>query len=423
LFVFAVYHTDPHLLPADRIATPAWEPARGLSLPECAMPVQALSAIDLPEAHQLIAEIGDVFAGGDEQARIKILDRVTNLFLTGSRRYTQRQIALFDDVLLRLTADIEMKARAKLATRLAGLDNMPAKLIRSLAFDDAIEVAGPILKDSPQLSDDDLVENASSKSQDHLYAIAQRLKLSEAVTDVLVERGDRRVVRTVARNGGASISFLSYAKLTARARNDTPLAVAMAKRSDLPRQYFIQLVEAASAAVREKLEAANPAAAAAILGAIDETAGEMRDDARKASRQHAIAVRDARRRFRAHNVTESHVHARAHAQEFEKTVVALARLGGFSFDQVERALLDQGSEFVVILAKASGCSWTTTKALLKMYAAKRELSQDELDRMAASFEQLNQQTAQHIVKFCDGRTKPHSPARATAATEPNLENA
>ena len=87
------------------------------------------------------------------------------------------------------------------------MDNSPPKLIRSLAFDDEIAVAGPVLVHSQQLSDADLVENAANKSQKHLLAIAQRLKLSEVVTDVLVERGDRQVVRKVARNNGACFSL------------------------------------------------------------------------------------------------------------------------------------------------------------------------------------------------------------------------
>ena len=43
----------------------------------------------------------------------------------------------------------------------------------------------------------------ATQSQQHLLAIAQRNALSEQVTDVLVERGDRDVVRSVAQNDRA----------------------------------------------------------------------------------------------------------------------------------------------------------------------------------------------------------------------------
>src|SRR5512135_705972 len=133
--------------------------------------------------HSLIDELIGTVATGDVKQRLRVLQRVTDLFVAGSRGYSSQQIALFDDVLQRLVTDIEAKARARLANRLCEVHNAPPGLIRTLAFDDEIDVAGPVLAHSEQLSDADLVENASTKSQDHLLAIAQRLKLSEQVTD------------------------------------------------------------------------------------------------------------------------------------------------------------------------------------------------------------------------------------------------
>src|SRR5579871_5049999 len=140
----------------------------------------------MSEYASLIDELEATLATGNVQHRLKILQQVTDLFIAGSRRYSGAEIAVFDDVLTRLATEIETKARAKLSRSIAELSNAPPRLVRRLAFDDAITVAAPVLVASPQLSDADLIENAATKSQDHLYAIAQRLKLSEAVTDVLV---------------------------------------------------------------------------------------------------------------------------------------------------------------------------------------------------------------------------------------------
>ena len=158
------------------------------------------------ENRSLIDELNDAVATGGDQERQRILERVADLFAAGARGYASDQIALFDDVLQRLAADIEVKARARLARRLAHIERAPPKLVRSLAFDGEIAVAEPLLLHSPRLSDADLVANATTKSQEHLFAIAQRLKLSEPVTDVLVERGDRRVLHKVAANKGARFS-------------------------------------------------------------------------------------------------------------------------------------------------------------------------------------------------------------------------
>ena len=75
--------------------------------------------------------------------------------------------------------------------------------MRALAFDNAIDVAGPILIKSEQLDDPTLVENASEKSQEHLLAISRRRSLSESVTDVLVTRGDQQVLLSAVGNEGA----------------------------------------------------------------------------------------------------------------------------------------------------------------------------------------------------------------------------
>ena len=175
------------------------------------------------------------------------------------------------------------------------------------------------------------------------------------------------------RNNGARFSLAGYGKLTTRARHDRKLTLALGQRSDIPRQYFLKLLEAASSSVRAKLEAANPQAAAAIRDTIDDVATAMQREVREASHEYTVAVRDAKSRFNVRPITEANVHAPAHAQEFEKTVVALARLGRFPVDLVERALLDEGEDMLLLLAKAAGCSWTTARELLLMYRRQPQL--------------------------------------------------
>jgi len=370
-----------------------------------AMSTASNTASALVESRSLLDELVSPVAGATAKHRHKIIDRVTDLFAAGSRSYSDEQISLFDDVLRRLTVDIEVKARAKLAHRLAVIDNAPPVLIRSLAFDDAIEAAEPVLIYSERLTDDDLVENATTKSQDHLYAIAQRLKLSEKVTDVLVERGDQRVVHKVVKNKGARFSLAGFGKLTGRARYDRKLTLALGERSDLPRQYFLKLLEAASSKVRAKLEASNPQLVMAIRDTVDDVATAMQREVRKGSRAHAVAVREAKRRFNVRPITEASVHGPAHAQDFEKTVVALARLGVFPVDLVERALLDEGEDMLLLLAKAAGCSWTTAREMLVMFAANRNLQPDDITVAFERYRKLSQQTARNIVTFYEKRMK------------------
>ena len=128
-------------------------------------PAQAVNA-------SIIDDLISAVDGGGAKQRQNILMRITDLFVAGSRSYSHEQVALFDDVLQQLSNDIEVRARARLAQRLASIENAPPTLIRTLAFDDEIAVAAPVLTNSMRLTDEDLVENARTKSQKHLLAIA-----------------------------------------------------------------------------------------------------------------------------------------------------------------------------------------------------------------------------------------------------------
>lgn len=345
----------------------------------------------------LIDQLNAAMATGGEDQRQRILGRITDLFAVGANSYSDEQVALFDDVLQELVAEIEIKARTRLAERLAHIANAPPKVIRQLAFDDEISVAEPVLIHSTQLTDADLVESASTKSQDHLFAISQRLKLSESVTDVLIDRGDRRVVHRVVKNKGAAISLAGYGKLTARASGDQMLTQALGRRSDVPRQFYLKLLETASSEVRGKLESADRRAAAAIRDSVDDVATAMQQESRDVSAGFASALRDANRRFMATQVTEANIHAPARAQEFERTAIALAKLGRLPLDLVERALLDNGEERILIVAKAAGCSWTTTRELLLMHVAGRDLKPRDLENAYHRYEKLTKEAARKIV--------------------------
>ena len=151
----------------------------------------------------LLDELQNTLAHGTVAKRVEALRRVTDLFVNGAVDYSDEQVGLFDDVFQCLIEHLEISARALLSSRLAPIDTAPPRTIRTLAFDDAIEVAGPVLSQSARLDDDALIELARSKSQAHLLAISSRKSLSDAVTDVLVLRGNDEVIQSTVNNPGA----------------------------------------------------------------------------------------------------------------------------------------------------------------------------------------------------------------------------
>jgi uncharacterized protein (DUF2336 family) len=351
----------------------------------------------------LINEIQDTTVSGLTKRQLRALKRITDLFVAGSGRYSRQQIELFDEVFKTLIAVIELKTRVKLARHLATNPDAPATLVRAFAFDDAIAVAAPVLSQSTVLSESDLVVNASTQSQGHLYAIAQRRTISEVVTEILIERGEPNVVHTVAENAGARISEGSFRELVVRAGDDAQLALHVGTRRDIPRHHFLKLLETASASVRSKIVAANPQFTDAVQGAVTEVIDDINLEVRNKSRDHAKAKRKVKRLKYWRELRETNVHAAARAQNFEQTVMALSVLAGCPIEMAERAVLNENPGVVQVVAKAAGCSWATVRALLLMTAADRRMSKMDLDRARENFERLETQTAKRVLEFYDAR--------------------
>src|SRR5437762_2577131 len=121
----------------------------------------------------LFAQLEDALLLGSAEWRANTLRQVTDLFVFGADRFSENHLALFDDIFARFIGSIEISARAALAQQLADIANAPPSTIQALACDDQIDVAGPVLTRSMRLDNATLIENAGTKGQEHLRAVAE----------------------------------------------------------------------------------------------------------------------------------------------------------------------------------------------------------------------------------------------------------
>jgi len=351
----------------------------------------------------LINEIQEGQLSRSTKRQLRALTRITDLFVAGAGRYSTQQIEMFDEVFKTFVSVIELKTRARLARRIATNSGAPATLVRAFAFDDEIDVAGPVLSQSAALTEADLIVVAGTQSQGHLHAIAQRQSISELVTDILIERGERIVVHAVAKNAGAHISDLGFRDLVLRAGDDSELALHIGLRHDIPRHHFLIFLETASAAVCSRIIAANPQFPESVQGAVTEVVDEINLEIRNKSSDHAKAKKKVRRLKYWKELGEAKVHAAARAQDFEQAALALSILARCPIEVAERAVLNENPGAAQVVAKAAGCSWATVKSLLLMRAADRRMSKIDLDRARENFERLEVRTAERVLEFYDSR--------------------
>jgi uncharacterized protein (DUF2336 family) len=349
-------------------------------------------------APSLIPELEDIVQNGSPRRRAHALRRITTLFLDGASMFNDDHVRLFDDVFNRLIDEIESKARAELAHRLAPLGNAPGGLISRLARDDDISVAGPVLRQSRRLAEIDLMEIAETKSQAHLLAISGRAGIAEMVTTVLVRRGDREVARSVAENRGAVISDDSFTALVARSEGDDALAETVGQRPDIPPPLFRALLLKATAVVQQRLFAsATPDIQAEIRSVLARVSKEVGTKA--APRDYREAQRTiAALRLRG-ELNEGQILDFAKARQYEEMIAGLADLCAVPIDVVDRLMAAERPDPILILCKSVGWGWPTARAIIGARLGQKANSNQGLDAAYSNFERLTTETAARVIRF------------------------
>jgi hypothetical protein len=371
----------------------------------------------MSDAKSFLRDLDDAVLRGTAESRTRALWHTTDLMITG--RYSDDEIWTFGEVIGRLADEIEVAARTQLARRLAGFDRAPVNIIHKLAFDDSIEVAGPILQDSERLEAYALVANVCTKSQPHLLAISKRKSIEETVTDVLVTRGNQDVVSSVANNNGARLSDFGFLHMVKRAEGDSILAEQLGLRKDIPRHVFQQLIAKASDDVKKRLERERPTMVDQIQTSVTDVAGALQSKFGPVSRSYFVAKRIVTRQHQQGNLNEDSISGYARFHKVDEVTIGLSLLCALPGDVIERALLDNNREMLLILAKALDFSWATTMSLLFLGAKDHRITAKDLNDMENEFGRLNIETSRSVLKFYQSR-KNADDAKSGLKREPTL---
>jgi uncharacterized protein (DUF2336 family) len=354
-----------------------------------------------------IAEIEEAVGSEDPIRRIDALRRVTALFVAQAPSLNEGHVDVFDAVILRLSTDLELRARSELSERLADIANAPRRTVRTLADDGAIEVAGPVLERSPRLEEADLLAIARRHGQGHLLALSKRSALSGGVAEVLVERGDARVAHALAGNAGARVSEDGLAKLLDRAQQgDAALGDLLRTRRDLPPRHLARLVEIARERVRETLrEEFDESVGAAVNAAVDGMAQAVAEAAGAADPDgYAAAAAGVARKAEAGGLVEDDVVEWIKAGRLPEALTAIAHLAGLPTETVVRAYEGAHHDPLLFIVRSVRFGWATFKLLLTLRAG-RQPSAEVLKSAFEGFQQLSVQTAQRVVRFTAARER------------------
>src|SRR3569832_1633523 len=356
----------------------------------------------------IIDEVESAIRAGSPEKGLATARRVTDLFLSTAGSFDDEQIALFDEVLDRLIGTIELRAIADMGARialaeisaqLAPIAQAPPSVIRRLANNDEIRIAGPVLQESARLDDGDLVKIASCKGEAHLLAVAGRWWLKEIVTDALLARRYPSVSRRIAANPGARFSGKGFAVIVGQAERDPELAVSVGVRVDLPSDLRRQLLRSATDAVRTRLLSRAPphlfeeiqsAIAAVTVGVECEMSGVRDFDGAK----RAIANLKA-----AGQLTEAVLFGFARQRRYAEAMAALAALSGSTVEVIRPLMQSLREDGLLVPCKAAQLSWEATAAVLESRFATGALKPAAAARAQNNFARMTAENARRTLRF------------------------
>src|SRR5438552_1001054 len=347
-------------------------------------------------AHSIIAELEDAVRGGSSARRVETLRQVTDRFLNDGERLSDDQVKVFDDVLCLLIARVETRARAELSKRLAPLDYARFEVIHYLAWDDEIAVAGDVLTHSNRLSPEALVEIAGIKGQDHLLAISARDDLPEAVTDVIVERGETRVIRRLAKNATARFSETGYSGMVEHAAADDELVEILGLRLDLPVKFLRDLLRRAKDAVRARLLALAPLA---LQEEIRRVLDVIVREAPPSGRDFRVAEELVKLMMELKELDDAAVYNFAEARKFDEVMVSLAVLNDVPAEMIVRLVEGPRADLILIPCRSARLNWPTVESILRNRPVQRQINDQTLAIAERDYKKLSMETAQRTVRF------------------------
>lgn len=151
-----------------------------------------------------------------------------------------------------MCADSAVLVRRALAVTLRNSPKLPRDIAVKLAKDLDI-IAVPVLKNSPVITDEDLVEIVLAGSSEKQVAIAQRPALGEGLTEVIALYGSKEAVEQVSLNEGAAFSDDAYNGVLKRFSNDNDVKGALISRSTLPIHVTEKLVNMVTGELFDRL--------------------------------------------------------------------------------------------------------------------------------------------------------------------------
>lgn len=347
------------------------------------------------------------------EGRQKLLREVTDIFIKSPPGgLSNTEVDYFGDIMGRLAFDLETKVRKQLSETLSEEDAAPRELLTRLATDE-VDVARPVLSKSTVLQDSDLLDIIKKCSQDHLLAITVRAKVSEHISDALVEKGNDTVLGSLAGNEGAELSISAMETMVTRsAGGDEGLQQALTHRQGMPEDLLREMSKHVSGALRDHILS---------LG-IDIETGEMDqmlaeaddwlisgvgDDGSTSAEKYII------RKEKLNQLNPDLLVKLALECKVSEFTAGIAKMGKIDLTTARQAILDKSGEKLAVICKALEIETGKFSQIIDLLDPKGRIDDSDKKILVGVYGRITPESAQRAMRFLRTRQKLKSKAAPT----------
>ena len=273
------------------------------------------------------------------------------------------------EIFMTLARQAEHDIRKSLAESLAGVDWAPRALVNMLALDE-IEIARPIIANSPLLADQDLLRILVEATVEHHIEVARRSTLSGRVADAIIDAAEPATMTALASNRTAEISEDGVRRLIEQSRRIAALRAPLTRHPRLNEALAKDLYSLVGNALRQAIIERFRVDGAAMGAAIDDAVQSLRAPTPESAAA-AIADREEMER-RLIDKLQGAGQLRAGfliraIREKRLTLFehGLAALGSFTIGQVRAAIMRPTPDALFLACTAVGIDRAVFPAILE----------------------------------------------------------
>ena len=278
---------------------------------------------------------------------------------------------MIDQIFMALVGQTETEVRRRLAERIADVDWAPKALVNILALDE-IEIARPIITQSPLLADADLIRLMVEATLEHQIEVARRPNIDKSVVEIILQRNEPSTLAALAHNETAQFPPDGLSRLVDSARRLPVLRAPLSRHPKLTEALGVRLYawvgEALRTAVAQRFRLDEKALAAAIDAAVQDARSQRPSPTLNppdAPPEQAAAEENLIEKLAAAGQLKSGYLLRALREgRLSLFQAALARLGGLDLRDVRRAMDSERPELLALACVAAGLDRGVFSALL-----------------------------------------------------------